>query len=99
LQNNYFSTIAEDGRPILLKYVKENELSNNSKKYLDLVKAWNLEADPASKGQTIFQAWWDSLKVGIWKDELSRNVIPPVCGRKIKRHWNSSPRFYFVEIY
>jgi len=46
--------------------------SSNSKRYLGIVKPWNLEADPASKGQTIFQAWWDSLKVGIWKDELSR---------------------------
>ena len=42
LQNNYFSTLAEDGRPVLLKYVKENELSGDAKKYLDIVKNWNL---------------------------------------------------------
>ncbi len=72
LQNNYFSTLAEDGRPILLKYVSESDLTSNAKRYLDIVKNWNLEADPASKGQTVYQAWWDSLKVGIWKDELSR---------------------------
>jgi len=72
LQNNYFSTLAEDGRPILLKYVMQNELTGNAKKYLEIVRNWNLEADPASKGQTIYQAWWDSLKVGIWKDELSK---------------------------
>jgi penicillin amidase len=72
LQYNYFSTLAEDGRPVLLKYVKENELNSDAKKYLDIVKSWNLEAGPASKGQTIYQCWWDSLAAAIWSDELSK---------------------------
>lgn len=72
LQNNYFNTLAEDGRPVLLKYVKENELNSDAKRYLDIVKSWNLEADPASKGQTIYQCWWDSLETIIWNDDISR---------------------------
>jgi penicillin amidase len=72
LQNNYLSTLAEDGRPVLLKYVKENELTGDAKKYLDIVKSWNLEADPASKGQTVYQCWWDSLAAAIWKDDISK---------------------------
>jgi penicillin amidase len=74
LQNNYFSTLAEDGRPVLLKYVKEDGLGADAKKYLDLVKNWNLEADPSSKGQTIYQCWWDSLETVLFKDELTRTV-------------------------
>lgn len=72
LQNNYFNTLAEDARATMLKFVKENELSATEKKYLDLMKNWDLMASPDSKGQTIYQCWWDSLEVEIWKDELSR---------------------------
>ena len=71
LQNNYFNTSAEDAKSILLGYVKENELDISGKKYLDIFKNWDLMASPDSKGQTIYQCWWDSLMAGIWKDELS----------------------------
>jgi penicillin amidase len=74
LQNNYFNTLAEDARSILLGYVKESELNTTEKKYLDLVKTWDLMASPDSKGQTVYQCWFDSLEVGIWKDELSKTT-------------------------
>lgn len=78
LQNNYFNTLAEDARPILINYTREEGLSVAEKKYLDILRNWNLEADPASKGQTIYQCWWDSLEIEIWKDELSRtNPVSP----------------------
>ena len=72
LQNNYFNTLAEDARSTLLKYIKESDLDANGKKYLDIVKNWDLMASPDSKGQTVFQCWWDSLEAEIWKDELEK---------------------------
>lgn len=72
LQNNYFNTQAEDAKGILLGYVKESELNAAEKKYLEIFKNWDLIASPDSKGQTIYQCWWDSLEVEIWKDELSK---------------------------
>jgi penicillin amidase len=72
LQNNYFNSLAEDARGILLNYVKEADLEAVEKKYLDLVKSWDLMASPDSKGQTVYQCWWDSLEVEIWKDELTK---------------------------
>jgi penicillin amidase len=39
---------------------------------LGIVKSWNFEADPASKGQTIYQGWWERLEVAIWKDDISQ---------------------------
>ncbi len=74
LQGNYFNTLAEDVRPILLKYVREEELSAPAKKYLAIFRQWDLYADPASKGQTIYQCWWDSLQTAIWKDDLTRST-------------------------
>src|SRR5262249_38284336 len=47
-----------------------NGLTSEAKKYLDLVKRWDLNADPASKGQTVYQCWWDTLKSLIWKDDI-----------------------------
>lgn len=74
LQYDYFNTLAEDALPILLKYVKEDALNADAKKYLALVKNWNLYASPESKGQTIYQCWWDSTMVNIWMDELTRTT-------------------------
>jgi penicillin G amidase len=72
LQNDYFNTLAEDARPLLLHFVRENELNADAKKYLEIFRNWDLLASPDSKGQTIYQCWWDSLEMQIWKDELSR---------------------------
>jgi len=77
LQNDYFNTTAEDIRPVLLKYIKENELSEDEKLYLGAFKDWDLMASPDSKGQTIYQAWWDSLDKEVWRDEL--NQVQPVA--------------------
>ena len=72
LQNDYFNVTAEDARPMLLKYTKSNTLSADAKKYLDIVRTWDLNASPNSKGQTVYQVWWDSLAVEVWKDELMK---------------------------
>lgn len=72
LQNNYFNSLAEDSRSILLNYVLEADLNSAEKKYLGEVKGWDLMASPDSKGQTVFQCWWDSLEVEIWNDELTK---------------------------
>ena len=88
LQNDYFNTTAEDAKSILLKYVKENELSATEKKYLDIFKGWDLMASPDSKGQTVYQCWWDSLEVGIWSDELARtNPVTPMPNRQTTMEW------------
>ena len=79
LQGDYFNTLAEDARGIMLQYVKEGELDADEKKYLDIFKSWNLEASPDSKGQTVYQCWYDSLKREIWTDELSQ-VTPTAYG-------------------
>jgi penicillin G amidase len=73
LHINYFNTLAEDARGTMLAYVRQSSLSADENKYLELVKNWDLMATPDSKGQTVFQCWFDSLEVEIWKDDLSRS--------------------------
>lgn len=72
LHGNYFNTLAEDVRSTLVQYVNETVLNATEKKYLDIIKNWDLMASPDSKGQTVYQCWWDSLEVEIWKDDLVR---------------------------
>jgi len=72
LQNNYLNVMAEDMRPILLKYVQRDQLKGSASKYLELVENWDLFAGPDSKGQTIYQTWFDSLNRAIWWDDLSQ---------------------------
>lgn len=74
LHSNYFNTLAEDARGIMLQYVKENELDPVAKRFLGIFREWDLNASPDSKGQTIYQCWWDSLEVEIWKDDLARST-------------------------
>ncbi len=72
LQYDYFNTMAEDVLPILFKYVDLGKLNSDAKKYYEIVKTWDLQASPDSKGQTIYQNWWSAVIDSIWLDELSR---------------------------
>lgn len=78
LQNDYFNVSAEAARPAFLKYVKENELNAAAKKYLEIFRNWNLEAGPGEIGQTIYQTWWDSLEVVVWRDEMETMKPDPI---------------------
>ena len=72
LQNNYFNTLAEDAKSILLGFVREADLNATEKNYLEIFKNWDLMASPDSKGQTVYQSWYNNLEAGIWKDDLTK---------------------------
>ena len=72
LQNNYFNVMAEDMLPLLLQNVNAPELNPDARKYYNEVKSWDKVASPGSKGQTIYQCWFDSLRNDIWRDELEK---------------------------
>ena len=72
LQNNYYSSFAADAVPLLLKYLRENELNDSEQMLLSEVKRWDFFATPDSKGTTIYQAWFDSLEKVIWNEEYAR---------------------------
>ena len=78
MQTDNYNLFAEIARPLLMKYINENTLDKDGKKYLDLFKDWNLNNSFDEKGATVFEAWWDSLDTEIFADEfdLSRLQIP-----------------------
>jgi len=72
LHSDYYNSLAADVRPILLKYVDANALNARERRYMDLFAEWDLLATPDSKGQTIYECWFDSLQAAIWRDDLER---------------------------
>ena len=72
LQTDNYNVMAEMARPILLKNIDESQLKADEKKYLDIVRQWNLRNDPNEKGPAIFINWFDSLELEVWGDEMSK---------------------------
>jgi penicillin G amidase len=73
LQNDYFNTQAQDISFRLLYYVRQDKLTADAKRYLDMIMTWgDFNALPNSKAQTVYQCWWDSTEAEIWRDDLTR---------------------------
>lgn len=78
LQANNYNVFAEFARPLLLKYINQNNITVVGKKYIELLKDWNLNNAHDEKAATIFSVWWDSLEHEIFDDEFaqSRFMLP-----------------------
>ena len=76
LQTDNYNVFAEMARPVLLKYLDEDQLNAEEKKYLSLYKDWNLRNDAKEIGPTLFTTWWDSLMVAVYNDEFSQTKLP-----------------------
>ncbi len=75
LQTDNYNVFAEIARPVLLKYLNENSLNAEQKKYVQIFKDWNLRNDVNEKGATVFRVWWDSLEVQTWGDEFANTKM------------------------
>ncbi|NOT90815.1 penicillin acylase family protein [Ferruginibacter sp.] len=72
LQTDNYNALAEMIMPLFLKGIKENELNNDEKKYLDLLKGWNLRNDVGSKAATIFETFWENFQDTVFNDEFAK---------------------------
>ncbi|BFG70039.1 penicillin acylase family protein [Sediminibacterium sp. KACHI17] len=75
LQTDNYNVFAEMARPALMKFVNEAALDADGKKYLSILKDWNLRNDIGEKGATVFRAIWDSLETTVWKDEFEKSKL------------------------
>ena len=76
LQMENYNVFAEMARPVFLKYLDESALNADEKKYVDMLKSWNLRGDIGEKGATVFKCMWDSLEVAVFGDEYSKSKLP-----------------------
>ncbi|WP_207513075.1 penicillin acylase family protein [Longitalea luteola] len=80
MQTDNYNVFAEYALPVLMAHVDETKLDAEQKKYLDILRGWNLRNDATEKAPAIFQLWFDNLKREVWEDELdiaTRPVIMP----------------------
>jgi penicillin G amidase len=72
MQTNNDNVFAEMARPVFLHNIKENELNDDEKKYLEIFRSWNLQNNPGEKGPAIFaMAWKEFVKI-VWSDEFAK---------------------------
>lgn len=76
LQTNNYNVFAEMARPALLKLLNEDKLNTEEKKYLQILKDWNLNNDYSETGATVFQSFWDSTYHIVYDDEFSKSKLP-----------------------
>ena len=76
LQMNNENVFAETAVPVLLMYLDETMLNAEEKKYLLIIKNWNLKNDENESGTIVFTTWIEKLEQLIWYDELSRQAAP-----------------------
>jgi penicillin amidase len=76
LQTENYDVFAEMARPLLLRNIDASQFSEEEKKYLDIISAWNLQNDPQEEGPTIFKIWWSRLEEEVWSDEFSKTKLP-----------------------
>jgi penicillin amidase len=87
MQTDNFNVLAETALPILMSHVNESTLSVVEKKYLDILRGWNLRSDATEKAPAIFQLWFDYLEKEVWSDDLevaSKPVIMPERATLVK---------------
>jgi penicillin G amidase len=76
LQLNTHSSFAEDAVPLLLKYITEDGLDETEKQWLGEIRKWNFDVTADAIAPTIFQTWFDSLEVLVWRDEFEKLPMP-----------------------
>ena len=69
LQTDNYNLVAEVVRPLILKNIDENGLTPDEKKYLELLKSWDLRNDAGSKGATVFELFWMNFYKTIYDDD------------------------------
>ena len=76
MQNDIYNAFAEAAVPFLLEHIKTDQLNEEERKYLSIVKSWNMRNDNEEKGPTVFTTWFGWLEEFVWKDELSQEKQP-----------------------
>ncbi len=72
LQTDNYNVVAEMIMPLIWKNINESALNADEKKYVDILKQWNLRNDVGSKGATVFELWWDKFGKVVYDDEYAK---------------------------
>ena len=72
LQTDNYNPVAEMLLPLFMKNINGAALNSDEKKYLGLLKNWNLRNDIGSKGATVFEQLWANFQNIVFDDEFAK---------------------------
>ena len=71
LQQDYYSSYAEDVLPKMIADLDKISLNGKEQQWLDSLIAWDYIATPNSIATTVYQTWLDSLRSAVWSDDIA----------------------------
>ena len=72
MQTNNYDVFAEMARPIFLKNINEAALDAGEKKYLEILKTWDLNNELNATGPTVFSVLWESFESTVFDDDFKK---------------------------
>jgi penicillin amidase len=76
MQTDTYDVFAETARPLLLRYLNQQDLSKDELSYINKLKEWNLRSDYNEEGPTILDKWWRRLQKEVFSDEFAKTTLP-----------------------
>ena len=70
MQTNNYDVFAEEARPIFLKNIIVSQSDTAELRYLDMLKAWDLNNEIDATGPTIFSILWKNFDSVVYSDEF-----------------------------
>jgi penicillin amidase len=71
LQNDTYSTLAQDILTTMLGDLDHSKMDDNQRKTYDAISRWDKNYSANSVGATIFARWWLTLYNSIWEDDFA----------------------------
>lgn len=72
MQTNNYNVFGEMAVPLIIKNVNQASLNEDEKTYFDYLKSWDYFNDTASKGATVFSAFWSKFDSLVYADEFRK---------------------------
>ncbi|MFC4261676.1 penicillin acylase family protein [Ferruginibacter yonginensis] len=76
LQTDNYNIYASQMVPVILKNINEASLNADVKKYVAILKSWDLRNDVNSKGATVYDCIYKQFKNFVYEDEFAKAPKP-----------------------
>ena len=76
LQNDNYSILAENIKPLLVKSINTQRLNASEQQSFEIIKKWNKFFNANEIGASIFEIWQKELINQIWADDFADNQTP-----------------------
>ncbi|MES2430833.1 MAG: penicillin acylase family protein [Bacteroidota bacterium] len=72
LQTSNYDVVAELAAPIFIKNIQQDKLSEEEKKYFEMLRSWKFNDDIHETGATVFTVLWNKFDSTVYTDEYAK---------------------------